>query len=352
MTSIASAFARANLIGEHTDYNEGFVLPTPLPFETEVQIEKIRPEKKSVFMVSEQLNETRECALDAKPSGEWTDYIMACLYVLREQHNIETPPIRIRISSNIPMGAGISSSAALMVATLRGLRGLIGFAANDRDIAIMANRAEREYVGVPCGMMDQFVCALGRPGHAFMFDTKHLTYEQVRLPKGYEVMLVHCGSNHRLASGDGYRVRVAECKQIRDDLGIASLRDLRIKDLDRLNGLPDHLRRRAKHIITENQRVLDAAEALRESDVDRLADLMAASHDSQRDDYEVSVPEIDALVVSSREFGVKAARLTGGGFGGSIVAIVPQGQTTAWWAAIKKDNPNSNLITTTIVNKP
>nr|MDP9128102.1 hypothetical protein [Pseudomonadota bacterium] len=263
ISSTASAFARANLIGEHTDYNGGFVLPTLLPFQTTVMLEESRGSALGVLIHSEALGLTTERAIDAVPANDWTDYVMACFFVLKKR-GIAAPPARVNIRSNIPMGAGISSSAALLVAVLRGLRSLIGFTADEREIALMANEAERDYVGVPCGIIDQFACALGAPGFALMLDTKHQTYSQVELPPDHEVILVNSGKKHELTAALGYRQRVAECQQACQELQITSLRDLGTGDLDRISRLSSPLLvRRVRHVVTENQRVLDAAAALK-----------------------------------------------------------------------------------------
>jgi len=346
MTTNAYAYARANLIGEHTDYNNGFVLPTPIPFKTEVTIEPLPTEADGTIRVtSKAFNETIDCKIGQAPTDGWADYIMGCCTVLKEK-GIEVPPVHLTLDTSIPMGAGISSSAALLVAVLRAFNTHLGLSLSALDIARLAHNAEKHYVGVPCGIMDQFVCALGQLNHAFMLDTLHQTFEQVALPDSVVVMLVNCGKKHRLAAGDGYRTRVAECQEACKELGIDSLRDLTTSDLPLLDKLPDLLKKRARHVITENKRVLDAVEALKKGDMGKMSQLMSDSHDSQRDDYEVSIPEIDSLVESSRHFGIKSARLTGGGFGGSIVALVPKEKCSSWWAAISKENPEASLIST------
>ena len=341
----AYAPARANLIGEHTDYNSGFVLPTVLPFQTAVSVEEITGNAGDVKISSGNFPGLFDRRADDACQDHWTDYIVGCLQALK-QRGIAIPPLKLHVDSTIPMGAGISSSAALSVATLRVLRELLCLELDDEDIGLLAHKAEHDFVGVPCGMMDQFVSSLGKPGFAFLFDTQAVTYRHVPLPAGLEIMLVNCGKSHSLADGDGYRRRVAECNEACRLLGVHTLRELGPGDLERVAQLPEPLNRRARHVITENARVLDSVTALEQHDTGRLADLMAASHVSQRDDYEVSIPEIDRLVESSNQFGIKACRLTGGGFGGSIVALVPHAQTDTWWKYLAAENPESILVST------
>ena len=220
---------------------------------------------------------------------------------------------------------------------------------SDEDIALIAYEAEHDYVGVPCGKMDQFASSIGRPGEALLLDTKTLKHRSVRLQPDIALMLVDCGKKHDLAKGDSHNKRLermAECIEARDRLGVGTLCELGYGDLGRLSALPQNVARRARHVITENLRVLELADALERGDNEKQADLIAASHASQRDDFECSIPEIDALVESSKRFGVRGARLVGGGFGGAIIALVPRRQAAAWWSFVSKENPNSSLIST------
>ncbi len=341
----ASAPARANLIGEHTDYNAGLVLPAVLPFHTTVSVSGRAGAAGQVEIASLNFPGSIIRMVDEPSQDHWSDYVVGCLRAL-EDRGIPIPSLTMEVSSDIPMGAGISSSAALSVATLRAVRKWLSLSLGDEDIALLAHKAEHDFVGVPCGMMDQFVCALGKPGFAFLFDTQAMSYRDVPLPQGFEIMLVNCGKSHALAKGGGYAQRVAECQEACQLLGVPTLRELQIADLPHVERLPDPLFRRARHIVTENKRVIDSVAALERGDVAELGALMAASHVSQRDDFDVSIPEIDALVESSNRFGIRACRLTGGGFGGSVIAFVPHDQTVSWWRRIKADNPASILIST------
>lgn len=343
----ATAPARANIIGEHTDYatNQGHVLPTPLPFHTTVTVQETDGTAGHLTILSENYgNQPHDRKADDEPRHHWTDYVVGCVRVMSK--TVKLPALEFRIKSDVPIGSGISSSAALCVAAVRALKGLTGAELNDEQIALMAHEAEHDYVGVPCGKMDQFVASLGRRGQALLLNTRAMTYRHYPLPPNTAIMLVNCGKKHDLAKGGGYKQRVAECAEARKLLGVSTLCELGHKDLGRLSTLPDVIRRRARHVITENLRVLEFVTALEEGDTERQADLIAASHVSQRDDFEVSIPEIDALVESSKRFGIRAARIVGGGFGGSIIALVPRDQAVAWWSFIAKENPESQLIST------
>jgi galactokinase len=343
----AKAPARANIIGEHTDYatNQGHVLPTPLPFHTTVGVQEVAGAAGQLTILSENYgNQPHQRRIDDAPNHHWTDYAVGCVRVVSKK--VKLPALEIKIKSDVPIGSGISSSAALCVATVRALKGLSGIDVNDEQIALMAHEAEHDYVGVPCGKMDQYVCSLGHPGEALLLNTKTLNYRHYPLSTDTAIMLVNCGKKHDLANGSGYKQRVAECTQARDLLKVATLCELGSEDLGRLSALPELIARRARHVITENLRVLEFVAALEVGDLERQADLLAASHASQRDDFEVSIPEIDALVESSIRFGIRGARIVGGGFGGAIIALVPREQAAAWWSFVAKENPNSKLIST------
>ena len=341
----AKAPARANIIGEHTDYatNAGHVLPTPLPFHTTVSIQEATGAAGHLSIMSENYgNKPFERRADDKPQNHWTDYVVGCVQAIARKAKLRA--LEIKIKSDVPIGSGISSSAALCVAVIRTLKELTGLALDDEQIALMAHEAEHDFVGVPCGKMDQFVSSIGRQGQALLLNTKTLTYRHYPLPPNTAIMLVDCGKKHDLAKGGGYKQRVSECAEACKLLNVETLCQLGYKDLNLLSTLPDVIRRRARHVITENLRVLEFVAALEKGDTERQADLIAASHVSQRDDFEVSIPEIDALVESSKRFGIRGARIVGGGFGGSIIALVPQEKAVAWWTFVAKENQNSRLI--------
>ncbi len=323
--AVAQAPGRVNLLGEHTDYNDGFVLPTPLPYRT--RVEAARAEG-VVDAYSASFGERRARPLEAPPQGDWLDYVAGCLHALRTAGHA-VPGARLYITSRLPMGAGLASSAALEVAVLRALCALYRLDLDDRALAQLAQRAEATYVGVRCGVMDQMVASLGRKDHALFLDTRTLEVAHVPLPAGVRVAVVDSGVPRRLAEA-GYNQRRSECEAAARALGVPALRDLTPADLPRLEALPAPLARRARHVITENARVLEGLEALKRGDAARFGALMLASHASLRDDFEVSTPELDALVALALEAGALGARLTGAGFGGAIVALVPKNRYAAW----------------------
>jgi galactokinase len=320
---VASAPGRVNLIGEHTDYNGGFVLPMAIPQRTYVAL--ARRGDTRVAAASRDLPrgahvETFELGRETRVNG-WLDYVQGCTEALAADGH-PLGGFDVAIVSSVPLGSGLSSSAALEVAVLRGLRELFGLALGDVRLAQLGQRAENDFVGAPVGLMDQMAASLADERTALFLDTRSVQYETVPLPPGAGLVVINSGVAHNHASGD-YRTRRAECERAAGLLGVALLRELGTDDLDRVRDLPEPLNRRARHVITENQRVLDAIAAMRNADLPRLGRLFHDSHVSQRDDYEVSVPEIDLLVsLAMDDPRVFGARLTGGGFGGSIVALV------------------------------
>jgi len=350
----ATAPARANLIGEHTDYapNGGYVLPTPLRFHTAVTLEPFGSAGQFSF-VSEKYPGEREERRITEPArgGHWTDYILGVLHVASQK--VDIPGLKISVVSDVPIGCGISSSAALCVAVTRAIKAMTGAAWDDVEIALIAYAAEHDYVDVPCGKMDQFASSVGRSGQALLLNTRTLAFRNVPVPPGVAMMLVDSGKRHDLAKGDGHKKRIDrmnECIEARDELRVGTLCELGYADLPRLSSLRPVVAKRARHVITENLRVLEMVNALEKGDMEAQADLIAASHRSQRDDFECSTPEIDALVETSIRFGVRGARICGGGFGGAIIALVPFDQTGAWWRFVSEHNPKAKLISTYAVN--
>ena len=318
---VARAPGRVNLIGEHTDYNDGFVLPAAIPLETHVQIRRRADAQIHAWTTAFETAEPVVFALDvAARVGDWADYLRGIVSAMRDR-GIDSG-FDLRIDSSVPPGSGLSSSAALLIATARALRQAFSVPIDDLEIARLAWRAENAFVGAPVGIMDQMACSLADVGSALFIDTRSLAWERVPLPREAALLVIDSGVRHSHASGD-YRVRRDECRRAAEALGVDSLRDVRAQDLSRVALLPSPLDRRVRHVVTENERVLAAVDALRRGDLERLGELFFESHISMRDDFEVSVPEIDALVSTARRVqGVYGARLTGGGFGGSVVALV------------------------------
>lgn len=320
----ADAPGRVNLIGEHTDYSGGFVLPLAIPQRTRVELS---PRVGTLVRawsanVSPRIEEYR--LGEEAPRHNWLDYVMGITLVLREA-GYTLRGFDLRIESDVPLGSGLSSSAAIEVALTRALREAYDLEIDDVQAAIAGQRAENEFVGAPVGIMDQMAASLADEHTALFLDTRSLDFERIPLPAACELVVINSGISHRHAGGE-YKTRRQECEQAAELLGVRQLRDLDVQDLWRLASLPEPLDRRARHVLTENARVRSAVAAMRENDLPRLGKLLYASHESLRDDYEVSIPEIDLLVDLAREEpDVYGARLTGGGFGGSVVIVARQG---------------------------
>ena len=320
---------RVNLIGEHTDYNGGFVFPIATPQRTTIAVApradgRVRAWSRDVgdarAWIEYQLGEEQR-------AGHWGDYVAGVTASVRESGHA-LGGFDARIESDLPLGGGLSSSASLEVALLRALRGLFGLPLDDVEVAKIAQRAETGLVGAPVGIMDQMAASLADGNAALFLDTRSLAYERVPLPPELALIVIHSGLTHSHAAGE-YRVRRAECESAARLLGVNELRDATPADVARA-ALPPPLDRRARHVVTENARVVAARDALAAGAAQQLGDLMTASHVSMRDDFEISTPEIDLLVELTRaEAGVFGARLTGGGFGGSIVALAEAGRAAA-----------------------
>jgi galactokinase len=310
----ASAPGRINLLGEHTDYNDGFVLPTATPQRTHVQVAAAPASRFRLF--ASDLGEHAEFARGERPQAGFAVYVYGCVEVLRER-GVEVPPLDLLIASDVPIGVGLSSSAALEVAVLRALRAYLDLELADIDIARLAHRAEVEHARVRCGILDQMASSLGNPGEMLFIDTRSLELRSLPLPAS--VLAIDSGTRRSLA-GTAYNERRAQCEEAARLLGVGALRD--VADPQTLRALPPPLDRRARHVVMENRRVLAALQA----NAEEFGALMNASHASLRDDFEVSTPALDALAEAlQRQPGVYGARLTGAGFGGACVALTRAG---------------------------
>src|SRR5690606_11464768 len=284
-TTWASAPGRVNLIGEHTDYNGGYVLPTPIPQRTMVEL-RIRSDDR-VRAWSREYGSWQEYRLgEERRRGDWLDYVMGCTYALRTAGH-ELGGVELRIASDVPVGSGLSSSAALEVAVLRAIRAAFALTLDDVELALLGQRAENELVGAPVGAMDQLCASLGEPGVALFIDTRSLALRRIPLPADIDLLVIDSGVAHDHASGD-YRTRRAECEEAARRLGVSLLRELGPEDLPRIASLPAPLDRRVRHVLSENQRVLAAVAAIERGERRTLGRLFADSHASMRDDYEVS----------------------------------------------------------------
>jgi galactokinase len=348
--AIASAPGRVNLIGEHTDYNGGFVLPMAIPQRTWVAVAG-RPGA-TARAASGNLgdgNRIREFEVGRERPGQgWLDYVQGCTQAMRRE-GVPPGAFDLSVLSDVPLGSGLSSSAALEVAVMRGLRELFTLALDDVTLSRLGQRAENDFVGAPVGVMDQMAASLADAHTALFLDTRTLTYEQVPLPPGGALVIINSGVAHNHASGD-YRTRRAECERAAAALGVPQLRDLTTADLDRIMALPDPDNRRARHVVTEDQRVLDAVEAMKNGDLQRLGGLFYESHASQRDDFEVSVPEIDLLVeLTADDARVYGARLTGGGFGASVLLLVRESDAASVAARVAREYHERSGQTATVL---
>lgn len=316
----ASAPGRVNLLGEHTDYNDGFVLPIAIPQRTHVQLGRSRDGMSRIF--SAQMKREVSYAMDMDmasiPKG-YAGYVVGCIRLLQEA-DFHVAPVCLYIDSNVPIGAGLSSSAALEVAVLRGLRTLFGLGIDDVKIALMAQQAEIRYAHVHCGIMDQMASSLADTEHMLFLDARSLERKLLPLPEYSELLVLDSGVPRSLANSS-YNQRREECEAAARALGLTSLRD--IDSVEATTLLPEPLQRRARHVVSENLRVLEAVRSVK---AERFGELMNASHASLRDDFEVSIAALDQLVellqVHSAVYG---ARLTGAGFGGACVAMVRKG---------------------------
>lgn len=326
-TVTARAPGRVNLIGEHTDYTGGYVLPVAIPQTTRVALAPRNDQL--VRMLSRALSplepETFELGRESK-RGSWVDYVMGTTVALAAAgHAIRG--FDVVLASDVPIGAGLSSSAALEVALLRALREAYHLDLDDVTLAKIGRAAETDFVGAPIGIMDQMAASLADVATALFIDTRTLDWTRLPLPPDGEIVVIDSGVAHDHATGD-YATRRAECERAMSLLGVESFRD--VTDPAWLDELPDPLRRRARHVFTENARVLEAVACLRTEDLERLGALLDASHASLRDDFEVSVPDVDRLVaLAAADPDVFGARMTGGGFGGAIVAFARRGRGRA-----------------------
>lgn len=328
-----AASGRVNLIGDHTDYAEGFCLPMPLAHLTQVAMARAD----GFCAASLANNET--CAFDphGDPRGSWTDYVAGPIAELSKR-GFDVPPVNVLVCSSVPQGAGVSSSAALEVAVIRAALSLIGAEMGDVEIARAAQAAENRYCGVQCGILDQMACAVGRQDEALLLDCRTDATSLIAVPTTFHFAVIHCGEERRLAGG-AYNVRRAAVEAAASLLGLRSLRDA---TAEHVATLPDvEMRKRARHVVSENARVLAAVAALRSGDVARFGALMNESHRSLAVDYEVSTPGLDELVASAVTAGAYGARLTGAGFGGCIVALIAPADAASWWARVEAENPNA-----------
>lgn len=336
MTVRYSAPGRVNLIGEHTDYNAGFALPIALPQRTFVSFD---PSPSGALSVSSSLGDGPvEIGLDTVP-GEvtgWAAYVAGVVWALLNA-GVAVPGGTMTITSEIEIGSGLSSSAALECAVLGALLTALGVDLDRVEQAHIAQQAENEYVGAPTGLLDQLASLFGEPGQAMLIDFRDVTVQPVRFDpeaSGVALLLIDSRARHAHAGGE-YAARRASCERAAADLGVASLRE--VSDASALGAVSDPVdARRARHVLTENQRVLDCVAEMSSSDFAAVGELWTASHASMRDDFEITTPHLDLIAATAVRAGALGARMTGGGFGGCVIALVPRERVDAVSEAVSR----------------
>ncbi|KQV67908.1 galactokinase [Nocardioides sp. Root122] len=329
---------RINLIGEHTDYNDGFVLPMALPMGCTTSVETA---DSGWSVVSAQVSET----VTVPPSGlaergkvpEWATYVLGALWLLHDE-GVEVPPLRISVDSDVPTGAGLSSSAALVCSVVRALDEQLGLDLGADGLLALSRRVENDAVGAPTGGMDQLVSLRGEEGHALFCDMRDLTSEAVPFApgtSGLSLLVVDTRAPHRLVDGE-YAARRRGCEEAARLLGVPALRDVTDAD-EAVSRLEDEeLQRYVRHVVTEDARVLEAVDVLRAGRLDALGPLFTASHASMRDDFRITVPEVDTAAETLLAAGALGARMTGGGFGGCVIGLVPEGEVGPAGDAVRR----------------
>lgn len=331
---------RVNLIGEHTDYNEGFVLPFAIDKTARVAV-AVRPDSVvrllSTYgdhgMVSADVS-----ALDADSAKGWTKYPLGVMWAL-QQRGIAVPGLDLLLDSTVPLGAGLSSSHAIECAVISALNELTGAGLEPEEMVLATQRAENDFVGAPTGIMDQSASLRGAKGHAVFLDCRDQSVQLVPFeaePAGLVMLVIDTKVSHSHADG-GYASRRASCELGAEVLGVKALRDVKTDDLAEAGGLLDELTyRRVRHVVTENERVLQTVQLLATEGPGAIGALLDASHASMRDDFEISCPELDLAVATSRANGAIGARMTGGGFGGAAIALTPLAEEQKVRAAVER----------------
>ena len=328
---------RVNLIGEHTDYNGGMVLPTALHLGVSLALTPRKDDKIRIW--SDKFDDLAERALADTASGHWSDYIVGAVILANEQGFLKNGA-DIAVETTLPFGAGISSSAAVTVGILKLARDLADTNHSNKELAVFARRVENEFIGMPCGIMDQMAVALANPGQALALDTQTLDYELVDLPQGYHMAVIHSGQFRKLNEGR-YKERKEECDAVKAALGHDNICQISDAEFSKLKTLPTVLQRRARHCMTDHRRTEEAVRCLHENNISRLGELMNESHISMKDDFQITVPKIDSLVADAVKYGAVGARQTGGGFGGCIVACIAHDKIDGWKDTLLTKHPEA-----------
>ena len=344
---IFRAPGRVNLIGEHTDYNDGFVMPAAVAFYTYVAAGPRRDRRLDVYSID--FDEVRGFDMDRLtdgPTGHWSDYVRGVAGVMRSQ-GFPVVGANLVIKGDVPIGAGLSSSAAIEVAIALAMLTISQITVDRRQIAFICQRAEHEYAGTKCGIMDQFISCFGRADNALLLDCRSLDYELLGIEDRVRIVVCNTMVKHELAAGE-YNRRRADCEagvQVLQNVlpNVRALRDVSLSELDaHAAGLPPVVYRRCRHVISENGRVVQASQALRAGHLSQFGVLMGESHRSLRDDYQVSCRELDLMVnLAEKCRGVYGARMTGGGFGGCTVNLVEKDAVDEFRASVAEEYKNT-----------
>ena len=333
---VAAAPGRVNLIGEHIDYSDGFVLPFAIKDRTLVAARK---RNDSTVRIASAQRRNKIVTVDiskVKPGlkGEWERYALGVLWALGVKEGVD-----LLIDGHVPLGAGLSSSAALECSVATAMNHLFDLGFNLEELARLTQKAENQYVGVPCGIMDQSVSLMATQGSALLLDCRDLSTKNIPFDvasSGLELLIIDTQAHHALTDG-GYAERRASCESVVAKLGITSLRELTMEQLENSRGsLTETEFVRARHAVTEMKRVLDCVQALSDSNFAQVGELINQSHVSLRDDYTVSCPELDTAVDAALAAGALGSRMVGGGFGGSAIALIQASKTTETIKAIEK----------------
>ncbi|WP_421188715.1 galactokinase [Aeromonas sanarellii] len=338
---LVRAPGRVNLIGEHTDYNDGFVLPCAIDYETCVAIGR-RTDNLVHVVAADYGNQRDLFSLDQPiahhPDQRWSDYIRGVVKCLQERgHALRG--LNLVVSGNVPQGAGLSSSASLEVAIGQAFKEALGLDISQAEIALNGQQAENQFVGCNCGIMDQMISASGEKDHALLLDCRSLETRLIPMPSNLAVLIVNSNVRRGLVDSE-YNTRRQQCEAAARHYGVKALRDLDLAALEAgKDGLDEVSYRRARHVVGENARTLAAADALESGDLARLGELMGQSHAAMRDDFEITVPAIDGLVeIIKAQLGSEGGvRMTGGGFGGCVVAVLRPEKVAAAIAAVEAE---------------
>ena len=340
---LVRAPGRVNLIGEHTDYNDGFVLPCAIDYETCVAI-GLRSDNLVQVVAADYDNQqdlfSLEQPISHHPDQRWSDYIRGVVKHLQER-GYSLRGLNLVVSGNVPQGTGLSSSASLEVAIGQAFKEALGLDISQAEIALNGQQAENQFVGCNCGIMDQMISANGKTDHALLLDCRSLETRLIPMPSDLAVLIINSNVRRGLVDSE-YNTRRQQCEHAARHYGVKALRDLNMAALEAGKaGLDETSYRRARHVVGENARTLAAADALASGDLVRLGELMAESHAAMRDDFEITVPPIDGLVeiIKARIGTQGGVRMTGGGFGGCVVALLRPEQVDEVIALVEAEYP-------------